>query len=168
MDFELHRAVTLTRGAFSLLIAPPEMLVEALSTHLELQRYRILYVCGNHSHILGRLDRQFTDLDVRRAFTAFQMMTILGEASHTITIIEHDPTIYEDDGEILAYMAKAMEEAARDAVVLLYAPESDPYLEEISMRANRVFYFNQDERIPRRARKQAPADEGGQTTLGAF
>jgi len=37
------------------------------------------------------LDRKFQDLDIRRAFTVFQLMTILEEASHTLIIIEHDP-----------------------------------------------------------------------------
>ncbi|MCX6673112.1 MAG: hypothetical protein NTY37_04965 [Methanothrix sp.] len=54
-----------------------EMLTGALNSHLELQRYKILFICGNYSSILSRLDRKFTELEVRRAFTVFQLMTIL-------------------------------------------------------------------------------------------
>jgi DNA polymerase I len=33
----------------------------------------------------------FQDLEIRRAFTVFQLMTILEEARHNLIIIEHDP-----------------------------------------------------------------------------
>ena len=49
------------------------MLAKAQSSHLELQRYKILFICGRSS---SRLNRNFTELDVRRAFTVFQLMTI--------------------------------------------------------------------------------------------
>jgi hypothetical protein len=52
------------------------MLAKAQSSHLELQRYKILFICGNYSRILNRLNRNFTELEVRRAFTVFQLMTI--------------------------------------------------------------------------------------------
>jgi DNA polymerase I len=42
------------------------------------------------------LDRRFQDLDIRRAFTVFQLMTILEEARHSLIVIEHDPMLYED------------------------------------------------------------------------
>jgi len=79
MEIELHPAVSLLPDTFNVLVAPVEMLVDALNSHLELQRYKILFICGNYSRILGRLDRNFTELEVRRAFTSFQIMTILEE-----------------------------------------------------------------------------------------
>jgi DNA polymerase I len=91
MDFELHPAITLGFRAFHVLVAPVQMLVEALNSHLNLQRFEVLYVCGNYSRILSGLDRRFTALEVRRAFTAFQLMTILEENRHTLLILEHDP-----------------------------------------------------------------------------
>ncbi len=42
--------------------------VDALNSQLNLQRYKILYICGNYSRILSRLDRNFTELKIRRAF----------------------------------------------------------------------------------------------------
>jgi hypothetical protein len=57
MEIELHPAVSLLPETFNVLIAPVEMLVDALNSHLELQRYKVLYVCGNYSRILSRLDR---------------------------------------------------------------------------------------------------------------
>jgi hypothetical protein len=35
---------------------------------------------GNYSSILSKLDRRFQDFEIRQAFTAFQLMTILEEA----------------------------------------------------------------------------------------
>jgi DNA polymerase I len=39
------------------LIAPVEMLAGAFNSHLELLRYKILFICGNYSRILSRLNR---------------------------------------------------------------------------------------------------------------
>jgi len=81
MEIELHPTVSLLPETFSVLVAPVEMLAGALNSHLNLQRYKILYICGNYSRILCRLDRNFTELEIRRAFTVFQLMTILLYAS---------------------------------------------------------------------------------------
>lgn len=48
-----------------------------------------------------------TELDIRRAFTAFQPMTILEEARHTFVIVEHDPMLYEDAAEMVEYISNA-------------------------------------------------------------
>jgi hypothetical protein len=42
-----------------------ELLAKAQSSHPELQRYKILFICGNYSRIPSRLDRNFTQLEVR-------------------------------------------------------------------------------------------------------
>jgi DNA polymerase I len=93
MEIELHPAVSLVEETFNVLVAPVEMLVDALNSHLNLQRYKVLFVGGNYSRILSKLDRNFTELDVRRAFTSFQLMTILDENHHNIQIVEHDPML---------------------------------------------------------------------------
>ena len=71
MEIELLPTVSLLPETFSVLVAPVEMLADALNSHLELQRYKILFVSGNYSRILSRLNRNITELDVRRAFTVF-------------------------------------------------------------------------------------------------
>ena len=87
MDFELYPTITLRSRSFNALLAPREMFVQALNRHLDLQRFRVLYICGNYSGILSSLDRRFQDMEVRRAFTVFQLMTILEENHHTILFI---------------------------------------------------------------------------------
>lgn len=88
MEIELHPAVSLVEETFNVSVAPVEMLVDALNSHLSLQRYIILFDGGNYSRILSKLDRNFTELDVRRAFTSFQLMTILDENHHSVLIVE--------------------------------------------------------------------------------
>jgi hypothetical protein len=118
MEIELHPAMSLTPETFNVLIAPVEMLVEALNNHLNLQRFKILYICGNYSRVLGRLDRNFTELEVRRAFTSFQLMTILQENHHSFLIVEHDPMLYEDAEQMVGYVGQALKQTSREATIL--------------------------------------------------
>jgi hypothetical protein len=169
MEFELHPAISLKPGTFNILIAPEKLFADALNNHLHLQRYGILYIGGNYSRILSRLHRKFTELEVRRAFTAFQLLTILDEASHTLVFIEHDRALYEDVEDLLEYLSHAMKEAAKETIVLLYSPESDPFLEQMADMADRVFYFDNfgiDE--GRSARSRSRARPESQTTLEVF
>ena len=101
-------------------------MAEAINSHLELQRYKILFISGNYSRVLSRLNRNITELDVRRAFTSFQLMTILEENHHSILIVEHDPLLYEDAREMVSYLAQALKQTSREATVLLYASALGP------------------------------------------
>lgn len=169
MDFELYPTVTLLPRSFSALLAPREMFIQALNRNLNLQRFRILYVSGNYSAILSRLDRRFQDLEIRRAFTVFQLMTILEEAQHSLILVEHDPLHYEDAQEMAEYVSKAMREAVKEASVLLYSSGADPFLEELIKNADRVFYFDERPRAEARiAAKASPRAQKSQTTLEAF
>jgi DNA polymerase I len=171
MEIELHPTVSLLTETFNVLVAPVEMLVEALNRHLNLQRYKILYVCGNSSRILSRLDRNFTELEVRRAFTSFQLMTILQENRHTFLIVEHDPMLYEDAGEMVEYVAQALKQTSREATILLYAPALDPHIEKMTDLADRVFCFYEMPKSPAKAKGRAKANpkmQGAQATLEAY
>jgi hypothetical protein len=169
MEIELHPAISMLPGTFNVLMAPMEIFVGALNSNLNLQRYKVLYVCGNYSRILSRLDRKFTDLEVRRAFTSFQLMTILEENQHSFLIVEHDPLLYEDSMEMVEYVAQALKQTSREATILLYAPALDPHLEKMTYLADRVFCFYEGDRAP--ARGHARADlktQGAQKTLEAY
>src|SRR5512136_1549799 len=143
MDFELYPTITLKSRSFNILHAPRELFIQALNRNLDLQRFKVLYVCGNYSGILSKLDRKFTDLEIRRAFTVFQLMTVLEEARHSIIIVEHDPMLYEDAAEMVEYVSHALSDAGKEAAVLLYSPGSDTFLEELSKNADQVFYFDE-------------------------
>jgi DNA polymerase I len=166
MEIELHSAISLLEETFNVLVAPVEMLVEALNSHLNLQRYKILFISGNYSRILSRLDRNFTELEIRRAFTSFQLMTILEENHHSFLIVEHDPLLYEDAGEMVEYVAQALKQTSRETTILLYAPALDPHLEKMAEQlADRVFCFYEEQARSQKAEVRMP---GAQSTLEAY
>jgi hypothetical protein len=77
--------------------------------------------------------------------------------------------LYEDAGEMVEYVAQAMKEAAKDATVLLYASGADPYFEDLTRNADRVFYFEEGPRAsPSIVAKAQPQEQKSQTTLEAF
>ena len=67
MDFELYPTITLRSRSSNVLVAPREMLIQALNKNLNLQRFKVLYVSGNYSGILSKPDRRLTELEARRA-----------------------------------------------------------------------------------------------------
>ena len=154
MEIELHPAVSLLEETFNVLIAPPELLTSALNSHQSLQRYKILYVCGNYSRILSHLDRNITELEIRRAFTSFQLMTILEENHHSFLIVEHDPMLYEDAGEMVEYVAQALRQTSREATILLFAPALDPLLQKMTELADRVFCIYEERTAPAKGERR--------------
>jgi len=117
-----------------------------LNRNFNLQLFKVLFIIGNYSGILSRLHRRFTELEIGRGFTAFQLMTILEEAHHSLIIVEHDPLLYEDAQEMTEYMSKALKQASHEATVLLYSSGIDPFLEDLTNLADRVFYFEKGPR----------------------
>ena len=169
MEIELHPAVSLVEETFNVLIAPVEMLVDALNNHPNLQRYKVLFVGGNYSRILSKLNRNITELDVRRAFTSFQLITILDENHHSFLIVEHDPMLYEDTEHMIEYVAQHLRQTSREATVLLYAPALDPHLEKMTELADRIFCFYEMPKATAKGRVKAdPKISGAQATLEAY
>jgi DNA polymerase I len=168
MEIELHPAVSLLPGTFNVLVAPPETLVDAINSNLNLQRYKVLFISGNYSRILSRLNRNVTDMDVRRAFTCFQLMTILEENHHTFLIVEHDPMLYEDASEMVEYIAQHLRQTSREATVLVYAPSMDQHLEKMTPLADRVFCLYEMPKAPAKSRAKAVVVSGSQATLEAY
>jgi len=170
MELDLFPPIALREGTFNVLVAPEKAFISALNGHLNMQRFRTLYISGNYSGILSKLDRRFTDLDVRRSFTAYQLLTILEELHHSVVIIEHDPSLYEDSLELPEYVSRAMRETARNAIVLLYSPALDRYLETIAKGADRVFYVStiETEKPSHTKSGNYSRTEASQTTLEAF
>jgi hypothetical protein len=57
LEIELHSAVSHLPEIFSVLVAPVEVFANVLNSHPELQRYKTIFIYGNYSLILCRLDR---------------------------------------------------------------------------------------------------------------
>jgi len=170
MELELQSPLILVPNSFNVLIGPEVMLIDSLNCNLKtIQSLQVLYISGNYSRILDKLDRRFTELDVRRAFTAYQLLTILKEAYQTVIIFEHDPCLFEDASEVPEYVGQALKEASNNSSVLLYSPWTDRHLEEISKFADRVFVFNEVHKyVYKRASKKAKPGPREQRTLEAF
>lgn len=67
------------------------------------------------------------------------------------------------------YVSLAMRKTANDAAVLLYAQGADPYLEELVVNADRVFYFDEGPRAEAKiVAKAISMTQRSQTTLEAF
>jgi DNA polymerase I len=143
MELDLCPAVTLQTGTFCALVAPPGLVTSPLNSNPGLRRFMFLYICGNYSRVLSDVRVTASTFEVRRAFTAFQLLTALAEASHTIVLVEHDPSLYDGDdgGKVIAQVGSAFRNAARDAMVILYAPSADMHFHALAKRADRVFYL---------------------------
>jgi hypothetical protein len=162
MDFELYPTITLRSRSFNILQAPPqERLIQALNRNLNLQRYKVLYICRNYSGILSNLDRKLTNMEIRRPFTVFQLLTVLEEVRQSIIIVEHDlMMLYEDAVEMVEYVSNALSDATKESTVLLYSPGTDPFLEELARNAYRVWYFDEGPKAsPRLVTKAFPKAE---------
>jgi hypothetical protein len=53
-----------------------------------------------------------------------------------VVIVEHDPSLYEDAEKISEYIYQALRDLANRAAVVWCASSADPYLEEMSRRAD--------------------------------
>jgi hypothetical protein len=53
-------------------------------------------------------------------------MTILEENHHSYQIVEDDPMLYEDAGEMVEYLAQALKQTSRETTILPYAPALKP------------------------------------------
>jgi hypothetical protein len=170
--FELAPSFFVPEGTFSLLIAPDAMLLDAVERQLRRrERLRVLYVCGNYSRFLSRIDRQCPDFGIQRAFTVHQLLTILGEADQHLVIIEHDATLYDDAPDLAGQVSHACTDLAQAATVIVLARTLDPVLRRMSAQAARVVYVRPPDpgasRVMRH-RHDSPQGAGTQTTLEGF
>ena len=168
MEIELCPTVSLLPETFNVLVAPVELMAGAINSHPELQRYKILFISGNHSRILSCLSRNINERDVRRANTLLQLMTILEENHHSFLIVEHDPLLYEDSQEMVGYLAQHLRQTSREATVLLYAPALDPHLQEMAELADRVFCIYSEPAAAKCRGKVEARMTGEQRTLEAY
>ena len=175
MEFDLHPSVTLASGTFSALVAPVELVLAGLNDNPVLKRFLFLFICGNYSRLLSGINRRSVSIEVRRAFTAFQLLTILRESYHTIIFVEHDPGLYEGAGEeVIPQLAQAFKDAGQGSAVVLYTPVADRTFTGLAQRADRFFSLAPvpsppPQRVRRAGRVRYPAGPPrGQTTLEGF
>jgi DNA polymerase I len=138
MQIELRRGMNLYPGTYNAVIAPEKVIVSAINSNAELQRFLFLYISGNYSRILSGVNRTSKNFDVQRAFTAHQLFAILKEAGHTVILIEHDPSLFEGAEQMILPVAGALKDAGRDSLVILYTPVIDRVFASLMRRADHI------------------------------
>ena len=139
MRIEISDGIALQSGTFNAVIAPEKVIITALNSNADLQRFLFLFVCGNYSRILSSIGRTSTNFEVRRAFTAHQLFTILKEASHSVVLVEHDPTMFDGAETMIPPVAGALRDVGREALLILYTPAIDRPFSALVRSADRIF-----------------------------
>jgi hypothetical protein len=175
MRIILRKGITLQQGTFTAVIAPEQVILSALDTNPDLGRFLTLFVCGNYSRILSRLSRTSSNFEIRRPFTADQLLTAVKEASHTVLIIEHDPTIFDDADRLLTPVAAALRDAGHEALVILYSPVMDRSFAALASQSDRLIEIVHADEPPYRGQYQSSRSPlqhktlpPAQKTLGVF
>jgi DNA polymerase I len=171
----LRKGITLRQGTFTAVIAPVPVILSALNDNPDIGRFLFLFLCGNYSRILSRINRTSANFEIRRPFTADQLLTALKEASHTVIFIEHDPTLFDGADRLLVPVAAALRDAGHEALVILYSPAMDWSFAALARQADRVIEIvHADEPAYSRqyqcsrSRRQDNVPVPSQKTLGVF
>jgi len=175
MLIELQKGVALQPGTFYAVLAPEEVIISAINNNQDIQRYLFLFVGGNYSRILSGIHRTATNFEIRRAFTAHQLFTILKEASHTVVFIEHDSSMYDGAWEMIMPISEALKEIGRESMVILFSVTPDRAFSALIQKADRVYSLSsvdnsQQRRVSRSSRShtQPWQQHSPQKTLDIF
>jgi len=171
MLIELRKGMTLHPGTFNAVIAPEKVMVAALNSNTDLQRFLFLYVSGNYSRLLSSISRSSKNFEVRRAFTAHQLFTILKEASHTVVLVEHDPTLFDGAEVMIPQIAGMLKEVGRESLAILYSPSVDHTFSLLMRQADHLIEIAPADdrdgtaryRSPRSPRMKGPTPYGQRT-----
>jgi len=138
MLIELRKGMPLNPCTFYAVIAPEKVMISALNNNKDLQRFLFLYVSGNYSRFLSSINRSSKNFEVRRAFTAHQLFTILKEVNHSILFLEHDPTLFDGAEEMMPQIAGMLNDIGREVLVILYAPSVDRTFSVLIRQADHI------------------------------
>jgi hypothetical protein len=141
MLIELRKGMSLHPCTFNAVIAPEKMMISALNSNTDLQRFLFLYVSGNYSRLLSSINRSSKNFEVRRAFTSHQLFTILKEVSHTVLLIEHDPTLFDGAQEMIPQIAGMLKDIGRESLVIVYTPSIDRSFSVLMRQADHIIEF---------------------------
>jgi hypothetical protein len=143
MDLEWYPDVIVPERMITVIISPPQVMADGMD-HCRgmIRRFPFLYVCSNYSQVLPLLHRTTFEFSVRRGFTSDQVSAIIGECDATYLIIEHDPSLYEDDRRLIAFVVNRIREFARnEGTVIVYSRQADPFMRQLVRAAHRVYLY---------------------------
>jgi hypothetical protein len=138
MQIMLRKGIALRQCSFSAVIAPERFIIPALKGNPEQGRFLFLFVCGNYSRLISHISRSSANFEVRRPFTADQLLTVVKEASHTVIFIEHDTTLFDSAERLITPVGASLKEAGRESLVILYSPTMDRSFASLSRQADRL------------------------------
>jgi len=122
----------MTHAGFAIVLAPATVLAPAVTECLRLNHDRVLYVSGNYPPVLTGLDRRERTFHVRRALTAYQLLSILDEAwAEETVLIEHDHGLFDDAPGTAAGIGRACSDRAHAGTVILMASRTDDHLRQM-------------------------------------
>jgi len=142
MDIRINDRIVLSPGRFYAIVAPVELFLAGLNDNPVIERYTTIFISGNFSRILNGINRTSGNFEVRRAFTVHQLLTILQEEYHSIIIVEHDPTLYDDAGEVKRVVPPIMRDVSRDSIFVLYAPKMDRHFAYLADTADHLICYD--------------------------
>ena len=128
------------RAGLNAIRGPVSIAVTAVKDYIDSYPFSMLYICGNRSFVLDHLKGEF---DVRRAFTAYQLFSILEDIYQDVVFIEHDATLYESK-DIVEAVALAMRDVAKGRLVIYYSPSRDAYFDIIARNSDRILFFEEE------------------------
>jgi hypothetical protein len=138
MFIELRKGITLRSGTFTAIIAPEQVILSALTAAPDLERFLFLYVCGSSSRLLSRMHPTSEHFEIRRPYTADQLLRVLKESCHKVIFIEHNPALFEYADHLLPPVAAALRRAGVESLLILYSPVMDSSFAALSRGADRT------------------------------
>jgi hypothetical protein len=174
MFIELRKGITLRSGTFTAVIAPEQVILSALNSAPDLERFLFLYVCGTSSRLLPRMHRTSPNFEIRRPFTADQLLRVLKESGHTVVFLEHNPALFDYADHLLLPVAAALRSVGNESLLILYSPAMDPSFAALSRGADRTIEILHTAETPEsrhslRARSRFTGDmRATQKTLGVI
>jgi hypothetical protein len=143
MDLEWYPDIIVPERMITVIIGPPQVMADGMDhCGRMIRRFPFLYACSNYSLVLPLLHRKTFEFSVRRGFTSDQVSTIIGECDATYLIIEHDPSLYEDDRRLVPFVVNKIRGFARDdGTVIVYSQRADPFMRHLVRVAHRVYLY---------------------------
>lgn len=142
MDLRINDRILLQPGRFYAVVAPIEIFLAGINDNPVIGRYTTVLIGGNFSRLLNGINRSSGNFEIRRAFTVHQLLTILRENYHSIVIVEHDPTIYDDAVEVKRVVPPTMKDVSRDSIFVLYAPKMDRHFAYLAHTADHLICYD--------------------------
>jgi len=155
------------QAGFAIVLAPRSVLAAAVTGCLRLHSDHVLYVSGNYPPVLTGLNRDDRTFHVRRALTAYQLLSILDDAwAEEMIIIEHDPGLFDDAPETAAAIGRACNDRAHGGTVILMAPRPDDHLRRMLPWATTIVRIRDPETTERGPPSTRPAHAQGPHAAG--